>query len=63
MKRTIAVAVLGAFCGSALATGGQNLSAASANANVNAAGVGIAGAKSIANPNAAAFSAPVATGG
>lgn len=48
MKRTIAVAVLGAFCGSALATnGGQQLNAASANAaasakaSARATGVGV----------------------
>lgn len=53
MKRTIAVAVLGAFCGSAFANGGQQLNAASANAAASAkssaratgVGVGIATAK------------------
>ncbi len=47
MKRAIAVAVLGAFCGTALANGGQQLNAARANANAaaKATGVGIANAK------------------
>lgn len=57
MKRTIAVAVLGAFCGSALANGGQQLNAASANANAAAT------AKSSASARATGVGVGIAKGG
>jgi hypothetical protein len=56
VKRVIAVAVLGVFCGSAMATNGTKTASATATGGrASATGVGIASAKSSANAGATAL--------